>query len=82
MITSVIGGMYTFAGPVVGAFVYQFGHDNLVRYVPDWQLVLGAVLLLVVLARPDGLVGVLSPVRRRASAGRAGEPAGTEETDV
>lgn len=72
VITSVIGGMYTFAGPVVGAFVYQFGHDNLVRYVPDWQLVLGAVLLLAVLARPDGLAGALRG--RRAGTARDVEP--------
>lgn len=59
VLMSVIGGMYTFAGPVVGAFVYQFGHDWLVQYVSDWQLVLGAVLLLVVLLRPDGLAGAI-----------------------
>lgn len=65
VIMSVIGGMYTFAGPVVGAFIYQFGHDNLVRYVADWQLVLGAVLLLAVLARPDGVAGALRLRGRR-----------------
>ena len=53
----VIGGMFTFLGPTLGAFVYQFGHDWLVRYLSDWQLVLGAVLLLIVLLRPDGLAG-------------------------
>lgn len=59
VIMSVIGGMYTFSGPVVGAFVYQFGHDWLVRGFSDWQLVLGAVLLLVVMLRPDGLAGAI-----------------------
>ena len=73
VIASVIGGMYTFIGPVAGTFVYQFGHDNLVRYVPDWQLVLGAVLLLVVLVRPDGLVGAL-----RLSGRRGGTTRGVE----
>lgn len=56
----VIGGMFTFLGPAVGAFVYQFGHDWLVQYVSDWQLVLGAVLLLIVMVRPAGLAGILS----------------------
>jgi len=77
VLMSVIGGMYSFSGPIVGAFVYQFGHDWLVRYVADWQLVLGAVLLLVVLLRPDGLVGAVSkPIRRRraAEAGTSDEP--------
>jgi len=58
---------------VAGTFVYQFGHDNLVRYVPDWQLVLGVVLLLVVLVRPDGLVGAL-----RLSGRRGGTTRGVE----
>lgn len=65
VLMSVIGGMYTFAGPIVGAFVYQFGHDWLVRYVSDWQLVLGGVLLLVVILRPDGLAGALRRPGRR-----------------
>jgi branched-chain amino acid transport system permease protein len=60
VLMAVIGGMYLFLGPTLGAFVYQFGHDWLVRYVSDWQLVLGLVLLLIVVARPDGLAGAVS----------------------
>ena len=56
---AVIGGMGTFLGPAVGAFIYQFGHDELVRYVSDWQLVLGVVLLAIVMFRPEGLLGGL-----------------------
>ena len=84
VLTSVIGGMFTFAGPVVGAFVYQFGHDWLVRYVSDWQLVLGAALLLVVLARPDGLAGAVRLPRRWGASRRTAEPAdvdGSEDGD-
>jgi branched-chain amino acid transport system permease protein len=64
VLMAVIGGMYTFLGPALGAFVYQFGHDWLVQYVADWQLVLGAALLLIVVLRPDGLAGAL--IGRRA----------------
>lgn len=60
---AVIGGMGTFLGPAIGAFIYQFGHDELVRYVSDWQLVLGAVLLLIVMFWPDGILGSLTKVR-------------------
>lgn len=56
----VIGGMFAFLGPSLGALVYQFGHDLLVQYVSDWQLVLGVVLLLIVMLRPDGLAGAAS----------------------
>lgn len=61
---AVIGGMGVFLGPAVGAFIYQFGHDELVRYVDDWQLVLGAVLLLIVMFWPDGLLGTYMRARR------------------
>lgn len=56
---AVIGGMGTFLGPALGAFIYQFGHDQLVLYVSDWQLVLGAVLLVIVMFWPEGLMGAL-----------------------
>lgn len=57
----VIGGMFSFLGPVVGAFVYGFGEQYLVAHTTDWQLVLGVVLLVIVLFRPDGLVGLFAP---------------------
>jgi branched-chain amino acid transport system permease protein len=59
----VIGGMFSFLGPVLGAGVYVLGKQYLVEHTKDWQLVLGAVLLLIVLLRPDGLAGLM---RRRA----------------
>ncbi len=70
---AVIGGMFSFLGPAVGAFVYQFGHDYLIRYTSDWQLILGALLLAIVLFRPDGLAGLASVrvLRRAARLGRA-----------
>ena len=45
VLVSVIGGMYAFFGPVLGAVVYQFGHDVIVRVTTRWQLALGLVLL-------------------------------------
>lgn len=74
---AVIGGMGVFLGPAVGAFIYQFGHDELVRYVDDWQLVLGGVLLLIVMFWPDGLLGTYARVRwgsaRRRKTDREGD---------
>ena len=63
----VIGGMFSFLGPVLGAFVYTFGNQYLVDHTKDWQLVLGAVLVLIVLFRPDGLAGLFSPRAWRAT---------------
>lgn len=66
ILMAVIGGMFAFLGPVVGAFVYTLGQQWLVQQTQSWQLVLGAVLLAIVLLRPDGLTGLASarPWRR------------------
>lgn len=60
---AVIGGMYAFLGPVVGAAIYQLGHDLTVRYTDAWQFVLGIVLLAVVLFAPDGVATLFRPRR-------------------
>jgi len=67
---AVIGGMGTFLGPALGAFIYQFGHDQLVLYVSDWQLVLGAVLLVIVMFWPGGLMGALGRLVALVRGGR------------
>jgi branched-chain amino acid transport system permease protein len=59
VIMAVIGGMFAFLGPAVGAFVYTLGHYYLIQHTTHWQLILGAVLLAIVLLRPDGLAGLV-----------------------
>ena len=60
VMAAVIGGMYAFLGPVLGALVYQFGHDVIVSVTTRWQLALGLVILAVVLLFPDGVSGLFS----------------------
>lgn len=61
----VIGGMYSFLGPALGAIVYEIAHHFLIAHTKDWQLVLGVVLLVIVLFRPDGLVGTFDFLKTR-----------------
>ncbi len=67
VIMSVIGGMYTFLGPVLGTFIYEIAQQYLVVATHDWQLILGLVLLVIILFMPDGILGRLggghSPLR-------------------
>jgi branched-chain amino acid transport system permease protein len=70
VLVSVIGGMYVFLGPVLGAIVYQIGHDLIVRVTIHWQLALGLLLLVVVLLFPDGLAGLFQAVAWRRVARR------------
>src|SRR6476620_3108189 len=57
---SVLGGFRTFTGPIVGAVVFKYLKVYAVASTAYWQFLLGAVLLVLVLALPTGIVGTLS----------------------
>ncbi len=63
-----LGGVHTVAGPVAGAAVYKALQIGLAAYTDYWRLVVGAALVGLVVAFPQGLVGVM--------AARAGKAAG------
>lgn len=77
VILTVVGGAYTFLGPLAGSFVFEYTRE-LISQVPAlerrWQLVFGVALLLVVLYFEEGVAGGLRRLRARI----AGEP---EEPD-
>jgi branched-chain amino acid transport system permease protein len=52
-----LGGLQTMAGPIIGALVYTGLADILVRSTDLWRLVLGAVIVLLVVAFPEGIAG-------------------------
>ncbi len=56
---AVLGGQFTFLGPALGALIYEQARDVLLASFTDSQLVFGLVLLVVVLAAPDGVAGLL-----------------------
>ena len=57
---TVLGGFRTFSGPIVGAMVFNYLKVYAVASTAYWQFLLGAVLLVLVLALPTGIVGTLS----------------------
>ncbi|HEX9204704.1 MAG TPA: ABC transporter permease, partial [Candidatus Deferrimicrobiaceae bacterium] len=63
---TIIGGIYTFAGPVVGAFVFTVLNSYLVAWTEKWALVLGIILLVMVLLLPGGVVGFVNEKARGA----------------
>jgi branched-chain amino acid transport system permease protein len=62
-----LGGLQTLSGPIIGALVYTGLADILVRSTDLWRLVLGAVIVLLVVAFPEGIAGA---ARRRWLRGR------------
>ncbi|OLB79870.1 MAG: ABC transporter permease [Alphaproteobacteria bacterium 13_2_20CM_2_64_7] len=67
MVMVLLGGIQTLTGPIVGAAVFTVLQDNLMRQTTFWRGLLGAVILLLVLVFPGGIVGALS---KRAAARR------------
>ncbi len=67
LIMTLLGGMYSFFGPAIGAAVLHLLEINTNRYTEYWPTVLGGILLVILLFLPDGLVGLAQKVRNRLS---------------
>lgn len=67
---TVLGGFKNFSGPIVGAVAYNYLETYAVGTTTYWQFVLGAVLVVLVMTMPAGIVGtatrLLSRIRRGA----------------
>jgi len=59
LVMVLLGGIASPSGPLVGAAVYKLLDTVITRYTDYWQLVLGAILMVLVLAFPRGIAGVL-----------------------
>jgi branched-chain amino acid transport system permease protein len=62
---TVLGGFRSFAGPIVGAVVFNYLKTYAVGYTVYWQLLLGAVLVALVLSLPTGIVGTAERLAAR-----------------
>lgn len=60
VLMTIIGGIYTFVGPAVGAVVLIVLNSYIVAWTEYWALVLGMVLLLLVLLLPGGVIGFVN----------------------
>lgn len=68
---SILGGMYTFLGPALGAAIMLLLDHQISVYTEYWPFALGTVLLLLVLFCPDGLTGLARALLRRRPAREA-----------
>ncbi len=75
LLMSVIGGLGTLLGPVIGAFVFSIVQEEMVVNFPQFHLLLyGTLLILIVLFEPGGLVGLTRRIARGVSGGLKGGP--------
>src|SRR5439155_23153296 len=56
-----LGGFHHFFGPVLGAVVFILLQDQVMSLTSYWRFVFGAILAVVVIFFPRGLMGLLDP---------------------
>jgi branched-chain amino acid transport system permease protein len=56
-----LGGFDHFLGPLVGALVFILLQDQVMSLTTYWRFVFGAILAVVVIFAPRGLLGLLAP---------------------
>ena len=75
VLATLLGGIHTFSGPVVGAFLLYVIKDIIVRFTEYWLICLGVIVLALVMGLPGGVVSIfenkLIPWVRSWFAGRS-----------
>jgi len=68
-----LGGLESLSGPIAGAAIFATLQDTVMREAEYWRALLGAIILVLVLAFPGGIVGSLAKAiaRRGAAQGKA-----------
>ena len=61
IVVTILGGAGTLYGPLVGALAYTGMKDVIAKFVVNWELLIGFVLVFIMLAGEKGLWGTLQP---------------------
>lgn len=74
VLATLLGGIHTFGGPIVGSFLFIMIKDIIVRFTRYWLIWLGAIVVILVLGFRGGVASVimdkLLPRLVRAGSGR------------
>jgi len=70
LVMTLLGGMFSFFGPAIGAATLFVLERLTNEYTEYWPTVLGAILLAILLFLPDGLAGLARKFRVRFGEGR------------
>jgi branched-chain amino acid transport system permease protein len=68
VLVSLIGGLQTFSGPMVGSLIFVVLREIIERFTQNWMLWFGVILLVIIMGFRGGVVGVLSALRHGATA--------------
>lgn len=65
LIMTLLGGMYSFFGPMVGAGVLLYLRLEVTSYTEYWPFILGSILVLLLFFFPGGIVGFIQDQIKR-----------------
>ena len=74
LVMTLLGGVQTVIGPLVGAAVFQFIRDFIMPLTDYWRALLGLAIIAIVLAFPRGIVGGAMDLRSRFGLGPSAGP--------
>ncbi|HJX14555.1 MAG TPA: branched-chain amino acid ABC transporter permease [Candidatus Deferrimicrobiaceae bacterium] len=77
ILMSILGGVSSFFGPLVGAAVILFIEDMIGKYTEFWEICIGSIMLAIVIFFPRGVIGTLGA---RLEGMRGNKGAGNEAT--
>jgi branched-chain amino acid transport system permease protein len=66
VVVTILGGVGTLYGPIVGAIAYTGMKDLLSGFIANWELFIGLVLVFIMLAGEKGIWGSLEPILNKA----------------
>lgn len=72
VVWTLVGGAGSLVGPILGTGLLVVFTDYVSAWIEDYKIIIGAVIILVVIAAPEGIVGL---IRQHGAAGR-GSPGG------
>ena len=74
VVVTILGGVGTLYGPIVGAIAYTGMKDVISKLIGNWELFIGLLLVLIMLAGEKGIWGTLEPrLKRLFTRGRAAD---------
>jgi branched-chain amino acid transport system permease protein len=65
VVVTILGGVGTLYGPIVGSVAYTGMKDLLSGYIANWELFIGLLLVFIMLAGEKGIWGTLEPILKR-----------------
>lgn len=65
VVVTILGGVGTLFGPIVGSVAYTGMKDLISKYFGNWELVIGILLVFIMLAGEKGIWGSLEPLIKR-----------------